>query len=368
MARVRQFIEANVLDEAKRRIHHIYDTHDHVVVGFSGGKDSLAVLHLTREVAAERGIDVVDVQFYDEELIPDVVIDFVNEHRLLPWVNMRWLTVPLKSTKFILGTSIDYIQWDPDRPHLRPMPEWGLREEDFGIAPGTVLSQFELGRITVHGKKGKVATLTGIRAAESLIRLRASMNKLNENYINASGYPGLSLCKPIFDWQENDVFRYFYDRGIRYCPIYDSQVLAGRRLRVATPLLAEGAKGIGELRASEPEFYDRIMEMFPEMLVQERYWGEYDQSAVFDEYAEDGWHGIERWIRDNVPRGRQRALAIKRLGAVKVRARQRPDGYPPRYVLKQFILGAYKREILPMRDSEGKAMLARDNASRDLIH
>lgn len=367
MARVRRFIDANVLDEARRRIHHIYDTHDHVVVGFSGGKDSLAVLHLTKEVAAERGIDVVDVQFYDEELIPPSVIDFVNEYRVQPWVRMRYLTLPLKSTKFILGTSFDYVQWDPTRPHLRPMPEWGLREEDFGLPPGTILSQFEMGAVTAHGRKGKIATLTGIRAAESLIRLRASMNKLNENYINASGYPGVSLCKPIFDWQENDVFRYFYDHGIRYCPVYDSQVLAGRRLRVATPLLAEGAKGIGELRASEPDFYDRIMEMFPEMLVQERYWAEYDQNAVFDEYAGDGWTGIERWIAENVPAGRQRDLARKRLRAVKVRAEARPHGYPPRYVLKQFILGAYKREILPMRDAEGKAMLDRER-SADLLH
>ncbi len=55
MARRRQYIETDVLTEAKKRLHHIYDTHDSVVVAFSGGKDSLATLHLTREIAAGAG-------------------------------------------------------------------------------------------------------------------------------------------------------------------------------------------------------------------------------------------------------------------------------------------------------------------------
>ena len=39
MARQRQFIDTNVYEESKKRIHHIFDTHDHVNVAFSGGKD-----------------------------------------------------------------------------------------------------------------------------------------------------------------------------------------------------------------------------------------------------------------------------------------------------------------------------------------
>lgn len=52
-----------------------------------------------------------------------------------------------------------------------------------------------------------MAFLTGIRADESLIRYRASVNKLNENYINATECKRVSLCKPIYDWRENDVFK-----------------------------------------------------------------------------------------------------------------------------------------------------------------
>ena len=43
MARQRNFIDTNVLTEAKKRINHIYDLHDNVVSSFSGGKDSAAL-------------------------------------------------------------------------------------------------------------------------------------------------------------------------------------------------------------------------------------------------------------------------------------------------------------------------------------
>jgi 3'-phosphoadenosine 5'-phosphosulfate sulfotransferase (PAPS reductase)/FAD synthetase len=42
----------------------------------------------------------------------------------------------------------------------------------------------------------------------------------------------VKLCKPLYDWEENDVFRYFYDRQIRYCPVYDSQLWSGANFLV----------------------------------------------------------------------------------------------------------------------------------------
>jgi predicted phosphoadenosine phosphosulfate sulfurtransferase len=102
-----KYIEADVLTEAKKRLHHIFDLFDSVVVMFSGRKDSLATLHLTREVMVERGITKpLDVVFRDEELIPDEVIDFVDKYRRADWIKMIWFTVPLASTKFMLGTCV----------------------------------------------------------------------------------------------------------------------------------------------------------------------------------------------------------------------------------------------------------------------
>lgn len=46
----------DVLTEAKKRIEHIIDTFDNVLVAFSGGKDSWVLLNLVEEVYRELGI------------------------------------------------------------------------------------------------------------------------------------------------------------------------------------------------------------------------------------------------------------------------------------------------------------------------
>jgi predicted phosphoadenosine phosphosulfate sulfurtransferase len=133
---------------------------------------------------------------------------------------------------------------------------------------------------TAQKYRGKIAFLTGIRSAESLIRYRSCVNKLNENYINGVPDPkatNVKLCKPIFDWEENDVFRYFYDRKIRYCKLYDLQMWAGNSLRVSTPLHAESAKKFDLIRSTVPDFYRRVTDVFPEMLAHERYYKEMDR-------------------------------------------------------------------------------------------
>lgn len=346
MSRIKRYIDKDVLTAAKERINHLIDAFDTLAVMFSGGKDSLAVLHLLKEVYDERGITKpVNVVFRDEELIPMEVIDFVEKYRHEPWIKMIWFAVPLKSTKYVLGVCHNYIQWDTGRKHVRDVPEWAVTLE-----PGDdrVFDQYSMDSFTATFYKGKVAFLTGIRSSESIMRFRACVNKLNENYINAvDSTDRVKLCKPIYDWEENDVFKYFFDRDIPYCTIYDSQMWAGQGMRVSTPLHAESAKRFDKLRESAPELYARVVEIFPEMLAHERYYGELDRDAVKQRYGQT-YEGVRAWIEENINDEIQYRKAVERYESVMKRAVKTPDSYPPKHLLNAFMSGAYKREILPV--------------------
>jgi predicted phosphoadenosine phosphosulfate sulfurtransferase len=347
MARIKKYVDIDVLTAAKQRINHLIDAFDTLAVMFSGGKDSLAVLHLVKEVFDERGITKpVNVVFRDEELIPQEVIDFVDSYRTLPWIKMVWFAVPLASTKYILGVCHNYVQWDKTRPWVRDMPEWAVTTP---AGDKRVFDQYSMDSFAAEYYKGKVAFLTGIRSSESIMRFRASVNKLNENYINAvESTDRVKLCKPIYDWEENDVFRYFFDREITYCKIYDQQMWAGQSLRVSTPLHAESAKRFDRIKASAPQMYAKVIEVFPEMLAHERYYGELDRDGIKERYGQS-YEGVRAWIEENIEDESQYKKAVQRYNSVMNRASKFPNAYPPKHLLNAFMSGAYKREILPIK-------------------
>jgi predicted phosphoadenosine phosphosulfate sulfurtransferase len=290
------------------------------------------------------------------------VIDFVNGYRKRDDIEMVWFCVPLRGQKFVLGQSVEYLQWDPSRNWIRDKPTWSHKVPgDANLPPEqqTVFDQYTMDDYTAQMYPGFVALVNGIRAEESLMRYRASVNKLNDNYINVSSSKKANLCKPIYDWLETDVFKYLYDHEIPYCVQYDRHLWARMNLRVSTPLHAEYAKRIGKLRAIDPEFYEGLIDLFPEMILQDRYYAEMDRGAVIRKYGKT-YFGVRRYIMEHVGE-KQRAQALEHFHLAVGLARKSPESYNPEMLLKWAMAGSFKR--LPLPDSKVVQQRKRARAS-----
>jgi predicted phosphoadenosine phosphosulfate sulfurtransferase len=181
------FLDINCVEAARERIRHVYDTFDTVCVQFSGGKDSTAVLYLAKEIHEERGLGPVKVIFRDEEMVSPLVLKYIEEVRQYDWVDMEWYCMPMGQEVWVLGRREFCLLWSAKRERegrlYRPIPEWAITAEHFGLTRDQVLPE-SIDYYTMQGKTGRVAFLTGVRANESMIRYRACVQKLHENYIN----------------------------------------------------------------------------------------------------------------------------------------------------------------------------------------
>lgn len=351
-ALVKLYKDTNVFEEAMDRIDKIHSMFDHIFISFSGGKDSLVCLKLFEMYRKAHGItDKLNVVFYDEEMVDSFVLSYCKRLMDSGKYNFQWWCAPLESEKYILGKKEKYIQWDSNRKHIRPIPEWaktcdGVRYQDKMYLEYT------------KGYKGKICTVLGLRAQESLNRLRgvfATANKLP--FLNAE-IKNVTVAKPIYDWTEKDVFKFFYDFGVEYCDTYDMQVFNGDKLRVSTPLHAEAAKtGLLNLKTKDPILYDQMMNIFPEIELQVRYYKEYAQkvsSVNFEDY-EHSWEGVIQFARDNID-DKIIDKVVKKIIYCK-RYRDRKDnimplgGYPILYVFQEIAAGRYKR-LIPFKFPE----------------
>lgn len=348
----RQLLDISVLAAAKERIRDIIHSFDSVIVAFSGGKDSLVALILVEEIYSELNIPgKINVIFRDEEFIPEDVINFVQEIYLSGKYNFRYFCLQLESEKYILGNKYKYIQWDKNRDHIRDIPE-------FAITDWTkTYNQYTSDPKILDGFKGKKCIITGLRSDESLTRYKSIINKKNKPHIAATRFPDIYMGRVIYDFTEKDIFRFLYERKIKYCSIYDAQIFNNDSLRVATPLHAEAAKRLNKVKTLYPLFYDQMISIFPEIEVQSRYYKDLDRHSIIEKY-DHSHRGILKYIEENIDVSMRDLAKMRVLEVMKTRRnnmRLFPDrnnfgGYPLLYVFKAIISGNFKRRILPMKD------------------
>lgn len=293
--------EQNVLDAAKERIKYIIRHFDALVVSFSGGKDSMTVLNLCKQVYTELGrTDKVNVFFFDEEFVPPSTLRFIDTYRDDPQVNFIYACLQMESEVAYCGKINTVIQWGKERTEwMRPVPEYATTDWE------NVYDVYTVSNYLATRFKGKIANLTGVRAQESPTRRAMVMAHKNDYpFIHKGKSENVFTVTPIYDWSLLDVWKFIYDSNLDYNINYDEQMFSGKKeLRVDTPLHAKGQKDLHLLKQIDPSFFAKICHLFPEFHAAALYNKDLMNSTNVDEVIskyEHSFRGMLQYVNDHV--------------------------------------------------------------------
>lgn len=258
----------NVYEAALDRIRSFYGMVDTVVVSFSGGKDSTAVLQVALEVARYMDRLPLVVQMFDVEIFDPDTVEYALDVASWPEVDFYWYCIPtlheMKSRSRTHWTS-----WDPEYKSLwvRQPPEFAIMELP-GFTAGGISKAASL---TFQGSEfGEVGQLAGIRVEEGFNRRRVLMNKGSWLFPK----PTYLYGKPIYDWTVKDVWQAILTNNWPYSDFYKKmrrRGVAWTNQRVAPWGNTNSARETQYWPELYPEYYDKVLRRLPELRAQARY-------------------------------------------------------------------------------------------------
>jgi predicted phosphoadenosine phosphosulfate sulfurtransferase len=214
----------NVLEAALNRIRFIFDEFPNVIVGFSGGKDSTATLHLCLQVAKEKNRLPLKVLFIDQEAEWQGTIDYVTTIMTDERVQPMWFQMPMVITNNASSYNRYSYCWDEKEKDnwIHDKNPLSIKENKYGTERFHEL--FE--KIFAYEFKDiKSCYLSGVRTEEAPKRFVALTNGVSYKYITY----GRILNKkyhhytfyPLYDWSYTDIWKYINENNIDYNKIYD---------------------------------------------------------------------------------------------------------------------------------------------------
>lgn len=264
----------DVVEAAKIRIRNVFQNGLPVYMSFSGGKDSLCIADLVMKMiqAGEINAAQLTVQFIDEEAIFSCIEDKVKEWRkkfLLVGAQFEWFCLEVKHFNCFNELSNDetFICWDRYKREvwIRQQPSFAIRSHPLLRARIDAYQDF-LPRICADG-----ITLTGIRTAESIQRLQnvATMLRAGKTMTNKQ------QVFPIYDWTNNDVWRYLLREKVDIPEVYLFLWQSGTRkdqLRVSQFFSVDTAKSLVKMNEYYPDLMERIVRREPNVYLAALYW------------------------------------------------------------------------------------------------
>jgi predicted phosphoadenosine phosphosulfate sulfurtransferase len=212
----------NVLEAATKRIRWVYDRFDgNVVVGWSGGKDSVALLHLVLQSVE----GVVRVVFVDQEVEWESTVRLARATREMDRVDFHWVQTPFRLYNASVGERENWLNvWGEGEEWMRPKePVHRL----VGKSSMRFIEVCDLASEEMLVQNG--ATLLGMRAQESPLRGVALTSRSHTLDGVTWGRQqdlkrGLYTFSPLYDWEIADVWKFIHDSRAAYNTLYDAMM------------------------------------------------------------------------------------------------------------------------------------------------
>jgi predicted phosphoadenosine phosphosulfate sulfurtransferase len=268
--------EDTVLIASQKRINHVFDSFEKIVVSFSGGKDSSVMLHLMADEARKRNrkiaVMIIDLEAQYKQTIEHLsqMLEFYSDI-----IEPFWICLPMSLRNASSNFEPRWICWDEEKRSVwvREFPETCIKDLNYFpfFQKGMEFEEFIVLFAEWYGKGKLTATMVGIRADESLNRYRTVASKSylrrKEMFQNLPWttrvIDNVYNCYPIYDWKTSDIW--VYKRITKDRPhnkIYDLMHQAGvspSQQRLCQPYGDDQRRGLWLYHLLEPETWFKVV-------------------------------------------------------------------------------------------------------------
>ncbi len=274
---MKTYLKENVYEATWQRLNYIFSKFDHVVIAFSGGKDSGVLLEIVYQYYKICQIDVkVSVYHLDYEGGYNHTLEYVNRCMgKYPEFTYYHICLPISASCGVSMYQSSWLPWDPENKELwlNQPSEQAITLENhpfdfFEIGMKDYLFQKKFSRWLHQKEKSKrTAVLVGLRAQESLNRY---VTVTRENTVTMFGeirysfrvYHNIFNFYPLYDWNIEDIWTAYGKFGWDYNKLYDLYYQAGVSfgdMRVANPFHECGIHALKLYKAIEPNTWGKMI-------------------------------------------------------------------------------------------------------------
>ena len=250
-------IGINVFDAALNRLQELYEQDHTIVISQSGGKDSTVCMELAIMAADAAGKLPINVIHRDEEILFPNTYEYLDRVANRPEVNMHhvWAGQPVINVFnradpywWIFDETIPREEW------VRQPPEYAYKIDEMNINALVTKERFP----TPEGKD--LFACIGLRVQESPNRRMGLFS--SKGHITKPNDRGVKYVRPIYDWQDGDVWKAIENFKWDYNHAYDVMVKHGRsknQLRIAPLTMTQaGIKDLQLAQKAFPQWFDSI--------------------------------------------------------------------------------------------------------------